>query len=169
MCYHSVKASNGFQRTGEKWNRRLILKPSEIPSIPGNRVALVKSGYSVRDLDRLADVPPAGEIPGIREAAALVRLHGLDPAVAALEKNAGPVRLVDQGEPVARRAQAGEFFHKIPLIHSEMRGNRRNVRFADLHKSRPPAAIRATLAEEIAHRASNQYRTAKHDKNPLPD
>ena len=116
--------------------------------------SLSDQSIPVRHLNGLADFPPAGEVPCVREADALARLHGLDPAIAAVKKDAGAVRLVDEREAVSRRTQAGEFFHKIPFVHAEMGGDRSDVLVAHLDKPRPPAAIRAALAEEMIHRAT---------------
>ena len=48
--------------------------------------------------DRFAEVAPAGEVPAVGKAAALVGLHRIDGAGVVLEKDAGAVGLVDQGQ-----------------------------------------------------------------------
>ena len=53
------------------------------------------------DLDGFADVTPAGEVPCIRKATALVGLHGLYGAISAIQKNTRFIGLVDEGESVA--------------------------------------------------------------------
>jgi len=106
----------------------------------------------IRHLDGFTDIPPAGEVPGIWEPLALERLHRLDAAVASFQKNAGSVRLVNEGESVAGRTQAGVFVDEIPLIHAEVRGNGRDVPVAHFDKARPATTIRAALAEIVFHR-----------------
>jgi len=103
------------------------------------------------DFDRLADIPPAGKVPGVWKAPALSRLDRLDPAVATLEKNAGSVRLVGKRQPVAGRPQAGESFNKLRFPQAQMPRDRRDVPAADFDKARPPAAIRAALAGKVFH------------------
>ena len=46
-------------------------------------------------------------------------LYGLDAAVAAFEENTGAVSLVDEGEAVAARSQAGEFLDEVVLREAE--------------------------------------------------
>ena len=65
------------------------------------------------DFDGFADLAPSGEVPSVRKTSALDGLHLLDAAIAAFEKNARAIRLVDKRESVASRAQAGEVLDEV--------------------------------------------------------
>ena len=64
-------------------------------------------GEWLDDFGGLADFAPTGEVPGVGEAAALLRFDGLDAAVLALEEDTGSVGLIDEGEAAAVGAEAG--------------------------------------------------------------
>lgn len=64
-------------------------------------------GEGLDDFGGLADFAPTGEVPGVGEAAALLRFDGLDAAVLALEEDTGSVGLIDEGEAAAVGAEAG--------------------------------------------------------------
>lgn len=100
-----------------------------------------------------ARLPPAGEVPGIREAGALPGLHGLDAAVAAIEEDAlvivsaiGGGAFVDEGEAVAVRAQAGIVLDEIVLTQAKEPGDPVDFGFLEADETGPAAAVRAALA-----------------------
>ena len=66
-----------------------------------------------RRFNRLAHFAPTGEVPCVGKATALNRLHGLNAAIAALQEDAGTIRLVDEGETIAARSEAGELLDKV--------------------------------------------------------
>jgi hypothetical protein len=95
---------------------------------------------------RFADFPPTGKAPAVGKVAALLRLHWLDAAVAAFEKKALAIRLVDERESVALRSQPGEALDEFGFVHAEEGGDLRNLLRADFHLARPAAASGAALA-----------------------
>ena len=77
----------------------------------GNRLRL-----HLRNLGGHADVAPTREVPGVGEVAALLGFDRLDPAVLAVQKDAGPVRLIDEGESAAVGAEAGVALDEVILL-----------------------------------------------------
>ena len=71
------------------------------------------------DLDRFADLAPAGEIPFVGKSGALDWFDWLDSAVAALQENAGTVGLVGEGESVSAGAESGEFLDEVDFRETE--------------------------------------------------
>src|SRR5687768_12859803 len=63
--------------------------------------------------NRLAHLPPAGEVPFVREAAALLRLHRVDAAGIAVQHDALMVVLLDERKALAVRPQAGETIEEL--------------------------------------------------------
>ena len=96
--------------------------------------------------DRLADLPPAGKIPSVREPAALPRFDGLHTAIASVQEDAFAVRLVEQRETVSVLAETRVPPDKLPLREAEKTRQRGNVRVVDFHKTGPAAAVGAALA-----------------------
>ena len=74
-------------------------------------------GEGLDDFGGLADFAPTGEVPGVGEAAALLRFDGLDAAVLAFEEDTGSVGLIDEGEATAVGAEAGVGADEIGLFH----------------------------------------------------
>ena len=98
------------------------------------------------DLDGFADVTPAGEVPSIRKPTALVGLHGLYVAIAAVQKNTGFIGFVDEGETVAAGTQSRVTLNELVFRESQKFGYGGNVGFRQFNKPRPAATVRATLA-----------------------
>src|SRR4030095_1893003 len=113
----------------------------------------------------LTHLPPTRKIPGIRKARALSRLDRLNRAIAAFEKNALVVLLLDQRESIALRAQACEALDEFVFVHAQEAGDRRNLILANPHKARPAAAVRAALAAVVdggGHRAKQPPSHTQH-------
>jgi len=103
----------------------------------------------LRNLGGHADVAPAGEVPGVGEVAALLGFDRLDPAVLTVQKDAGAVRLIDQGQAAAVGTQTGVLLNEIGLLQSEVTRNGGDLFFGHLHVARPTAAVGAALAEVL--------------------
>ena len=103
----------------------------------------------LRNLGRHADVAPAREVPGVGEVAALLGFHGLDPAVLPVQKDAGPVRLIDEGESATVGAEAGVALDEIILGQPKVAGNGRDLGLGDFHVAWPAAAVGAAFAEVL--------------------
>ena len=95
----------------------------------------------------MADIAPAREVPGVGKATALVGFDGLDLAILTLEKDAGAVGLIDEGEATAVGAEAGIFFDEEVLLHFKERGDGADLGIADFDIARPAAAVGASFAE----------------------
>ena len=95
----------------------------------------------------MADIAPAREVPGVGKATALVGFDGLDLAILAVEKDAGAVGLIDEGEATAVGAEAGIFFDEEVLLHFKERGDGADLGIADFDIARPATAVGATFAE----------------------
>ena len=80
-------------------------------------VSGVCGGEGLDDFGGLADFAPTGEVPGVGEAAALLRFDGLDAAVLAFEEDTGSVGLIDEGEATAVGAEAGVGADEIGFFH----------------------------------------------------
>ena len=94
-----------------------------------------------------ANVAPTGKIPGVGEVAALLRFDRLNPAVLAVQEDAGAVRLIDQGQATAIGSQPGVLLDKIILFQAKVPGNGVDLLFGNLHVPRPAATVGAALAE----------------------
>ncbi len=101
----------------------------------------------LRNLGRHADVTPAGEVPGVGEVAALLGFDRLDPAVLPVEKDAGAVRLVDEGKATAVGAEPGVALDKVILLKAQMVRDGRDFCCRDFHVARPAAAVGTALAK----------------------
>ncbi len=100
-----------------------------------------------RNLDGLALVTPAGEIPDIGKARALNRLDGLDPAdVYPFEKEAFSVRLIDDGEACAVGVEPGASCDEVLFVHSEVGCYCGHFLGGDVDVSRPATAVAAPHA-----------------------
>ena len=112
-----------------------------------------------RNLNRFAELAPAGEIPFVGKSTALEGLHGLDAAVAAFEEDAGAIGLVGEGEPIAAGPESGEFLDELDFRHFEKMGDCADVGVREFHKPRPAAAVGAALAG-VAGRGGKTIRRA---------
>ena len=95
----------------------------------------------------MADIAPAREVPGVGKATALVGFDGLDLAILAVEKDAGAVGLIDEGEATAVGAESGIFLDEEVLFHFKERGDGADLGIADFDIARPATAVGATFAE----------------------
>ena len=102
---------------------------------------------ALENFRRHADVAPAGEVPGVGKVAALLRFHRLDPAVLPLEKDAGPIGLIDEGETATVCAEAGVALDEIILGQTEVAGDGGDLGLRNLHVPRPAAAVGTALAQ----------------------
>ncbi len=98
---------------------------------------------------RHADVAPAGEVPGVGEVAALLGFHRLDPAVLPVEKDAGAVRLVDEGKATAVGAESGVALDEVILPQPQVAGDEGDLLLRDFHVARPAAAVGTALAKVV--------------------
>ena len=71
----------------------------------------------------------------------------MDPAVLPVEKDAGPVGLIDQGQTASVGAEAGVALDKVIFPESKMTGDGRDLGLGDFHIARPAAAVGAALAQ----------------------
>ena len=101
----------------------------------------------LRNLGGHADIAPAGEVPGVGEVAALLGFRRLDPAVLPVEKDAGPVRLIDQGKTATIGAEAGVALDEIILGQPKVVGDGRDLGLGDFDVAWPAAAVGAALAK----------------------
>src|ERR1043166_1107953 len=112
-----------------------------------------------------ADFLEAREVPAIGEVAALLRLHGLNGAVAAFEENTFAIWFLLQGKTMPVGTQASVSLDEIEFAHAEKCREARNLRVAQTPLSRPAAALGAAHAlvmnrhgETIAARCPFQNR-----------
>ena len=96
-----------------------------------------------------ADVAPAGEVPGVGEVAALLGFDRLDPAVLPVQKDAGTVRLIDQGKAAPVGTQAGVLLDKNIFLQPEVTGDGGDLFFGNLHVPRPAAAVGTAFAKVL--------------------
>lgn len=87
----------------------------------------------------------AGKIPEIRKITALLRLHGLDRAIVAMEKNTFAIRLLLQGKTTPIFGEPGEFLNEIELGQTFVSGQSRDLHIGQTHLSRPATTSRAAL------------------------
>ena len=71
----------------------------------------------------------------------------MDPAVLPVQKDAGPVRLIDEGEPAPIGAEAGVALDKVIFPEPKMTGDGRDLGLGDFHIARPAATVGAALAQ----------------------
>ena len=93
----------------------------------------------------VAGLLEAGEIPEVREIAALLRLHGLNGAIVAFQKNAAAIRLFQQRQPTTIPAQPRELLDELGFAQALERGEPGDFRIRQTHLPRPAATGRATL------------------------
>ena len=67
--------------------------------------------------DGFAEGAPAGEVPGVGEAFALVGFYGLDRAIYSVEEDACAGGRVGEGEAVAVWAETGVALDEIPFAY----------------------------------------------------
>jgi hypothetical protein len=73
----------------------------------------------------------------------------LDPAVLTVQKDAGAVGLIDQGQAAAVGTQTGVLLNEISLLQSEVLGDGSDLLFGHFHVARPTAAVGAAFAEVL--------------------
>jgi len=101
------------------------------------------------DLDGFALVAPAGEIPGVWEAAALAGFDRLDEAgVEAFKENALAVGFVDDGKAGAIGVEARITLYELVFREIEKLGDLGGLGSGDAYIPRPAAAVATALAEE---------------------
>lgn len=103
--------------------------------------------FFIADLTRngVADFFESREIPQVWKVAALLRLHGLNRAVFAIEKDTFAVGLILQRQSLTIMAQLQKLLNKIELAHLLERGEPGNFLLGQTHLTRPAATGRATL------------------------
>ena len=94
----------------------------------------------------LAHLAPTREVPGVGEAATLLRFYGLNFAILTLKEDAGTVGLIDQGEAAAVGAKAGVGSDELGFLHFQEGGNGGDLLFRDFYVPRPSAAVGASFA-----------------------
>jgi len=95
----------------------------------------------------LAHLAPTWEVPGVGEAATLLRFYGLNFAILTLKEDAGTVGLIDQGEAAAVGAKAGMGSDKFGFLDFKEGGDSGDLFFSDFYVSWPAAAVGAALAK----------------------
>ena len=93
-----------------------------------------------------AKLLPAGEVPAVGEVAALLRLDGLDAALAVFKHDAGAVFGVGEREPSAVMPQLAVALDEVLFVKPEVGRDGADFSLADLDVSLPPAAGAAALA-----------------------
>ncbi len=98
------------------------------------------------DGSRATEFFEAREIPKIWKVPTLLRLYRLNPAVFTIQKNAGPTRLIGDGQTRSLAIESGEFLDKRRLRQTEKIRNdgQFSIRQSDL--ARPATAGGATVA-----------------------
>jgi len=71
----------------------------------------------------LADISPTREVPGVGEAATLLRFDRLNFTILTVEKDAGSVGLIDQGEAATVGAKAGMGSDELSFLHFQEGGD----------------------------------------------
>ena len=100
-----------------------------------------------------ADFFETRKVPKIRKFPALLRLHGLHPALAIHQKDAGPVRLILQGQTLAIQAETSEPLDEIEFGQSQVGRQPCDLRVRQSYLPGPAAASRASLTfQESRHR-----------------
>ncbi len=88
----------------------------------------------------------AGKVPAVRKIPALLRLHGLNRAIVALEEDAFAVWFFLQRQSAAVVAQPHEALNEVVLAQTLERGEPGDFRFRHAHLPGPATAGGATLA-----------------------
>ena len=99
------------------------------------------------DFGGLADFAPTGEVPCVGKAAALGGFDGLDLAILAVEKDAGAVGLIDEGETTTVGAKAGVGSNELGLLYFQKRGDGGDLFFGNFDVPWPAAAVGAAFAK----------------------
>lgn len=73
----------------------------------------------------------------------------MDPAVLPVQKNAGAVRLIDQGQAAPVGPQPGVLLDKNVFLQPEVPGDGGDLFFGNFHVPRPTATVGAALAEVL--------------------
>ncbi len=102
--------------------------------------------HSPQRRHRFALLPPAGEVPGIRESLALRGLGRLHDTVATFEENTLPIRLIEKCQPIPVWPHTGVLLDEIVLAHLKQTGHGGDILVRDPDRAGPAAAIRAALA-----------------------
>lgn len=95
----------------------------------------------------LAHLAPTRKVPGVWEAATLLRFYGLDFAILPVEEDAGTVGLIDQGEATAVGAKAGVGSDELGFLHFQEGGDGGDLLFRDFYVPWPATAVGAPFAE----------------------
>lgn len=95
----------------------------------------------------VADFLPAGEVPLVGEAAALVRLDRVDAAGVAIEHDALVVFLFEERKALAVHAQAGVLIDEVTLAHAKVGGDGADLILLQAHVAGPLAACRAAVTD----------------------
>ena len=106
-------------------------------------------GWGERGLNfcSLAHLAPTWEVPGVGEAATLLRFYGLNFAILTLKEDAGSVGLIDQGEAAAVGAKAGVGSDKLGFLDFKKGGDGGDLFFRDFYVSWPATAVGAPFAK----------------------
>jgi len=94
----------------------------------------------------MADFTPAGEVPGVGEALALLRLGSLDTAAPIHQHAAGVIWVLQNREPITRGVNAGMLLDKLLLCKFEEGGDLSDLCICNTHITRPAAARCAAVA-----------------------
>lgn len=94
----------------------------------------------------MADFSPAGEVPGVGEALALLGLCVLDAAAAIDEHAAGVVGVLENREPIARGVDPRVLIDEFLLAEVEEGRDFGHLRVRDPHITRPTTACGAAIA-----------------------
>ena len=88
----------------------------------------------------------AGEIPQVRKVAALLGLHRLHGAFAAVQKHALAILLFRERKPASITREPGVTLDEFHFAESLVRRETRGFAVGQAHVARPPAAGSAALA-----------------------
>ena len=109
----------------------------------------ISFGWGERGLNfcSLAHLAPTWEVPGVGEAATLLRFYGLNFAILTLKEDTGTVGLIDQGEATAVGAKAGVGSDKLGFLDFKEGGDGGDLLFRDFYVPWPATAVGAPFAE----------------------
>ena len=93
-----------------------------------------------------AHLAPTWEVPGVGEAATLLRFDRLDFTILTVEEDAGTVGLINQGEAAAVGAKAGVGSDKLGFLDFKEGGDVGDLLFRDFYVPRPATAVGAPFA-----------------------
>jgi rhodanese-related sulfurtransferase len=94
----------------------------------------------------LAYLAPAGEIPCIGKAGALIWFHRVNPAVFTLEEHATPVGFLVQSQTIPLRPKTSETLDKFVFGTLQKARDVQDLVIRNAHHSWPAAAVRTALA-----------------------